>query len=131
MYSTDLYGFLYIFKYLGDDEEDESELNWKDGMHQTALDRYRERKSGQVNLKQLVYGDATSEMAKKSENRSEVGGLFVKIMEKGSEMNNRDQTVPVLKSYLDDAEKMLERINSLVMDRFECSGEDTGRLVTI
>ena len=104
-------------------------------MHQTALDRYRERKSGQVNLKQLVYGEATSELKKSSSERSEVGGLFVKIMEKGSELNNRDQTVPVLKSYLDDAEKMLERIEFLKDKIADCfvtgdwGDEDATRLL--
>ena len=127
--------FLFILIYLGDADDDESELNWKDGMHQTALDRYRERKSGQVNLKQLVYGEATSELKKSSSERSEVGGLFVKIMEKGSELNNRDQTVPVLKSYLDDAEKMLERIEFLKDKIADCfvtgdwGDEDATRLL--
>ena len=45
--------------------------------------------------------------------KSDVGGLFVKIMEKSSNTNDRDESKPSVASYLLDAERMLDRIDEL------------------
>lgn len=60
-----------------------------------------------------VYGDAETELKKDSAAQSEVGGLFVKIMEKSSNVNDRDESRPRMEAYLTEAEKMLDRIEEL------------------
>ena len=45
--------------------------------------------------------------------KADVGGLFVKIMEKSSNTNDRDESKPSVASYLLDAERMLDRIDEL------------------
>ena len=96
-----------------EDEEDVSEFRWKDGMHERASSAFYSRQNSSVSLKQIVYGDVKQELEKKSEDQSEVGGLFIKIMEKSTNLDERDETVPIQNEMIQDKEKIVERIEEL------------------
>ena len=44
--------------------------------------------------------EPNSELKKSKEKRSEVGDLFLKVIEHTGNQNSRDETVPIMKQYL-------------------------------
>ena len=96
------------------DEDAEDELNFKNEMHKRASNSFFARQSSSVNLKSLVYDTDPTKLAENTE-KSEVGDFFVKIMEKTTEIDDKDVTrAPfVATNALDDEDNILARVENL------------------
>ena len=98
----------------GDEDDAEDELNFKNEMHKRASNSFFARQSSSVNLKSLVYDTDPTKLAENTE-KSEVGDFFVKIMEKTTEIDDKDVTrAPfVATNALDDEDNILARVENL------------------
>ena len=98
----------------GSDAESEDDLAFKNEMHTRASNSFYARQSSSVNLKALVYDTDPTKLQENTE-KSEVGDFFVKIMEKSSEINDKDETKKpfIATNAIDDEDDILSRVEQL------------------